>query len=70
VYLGRRWWPPFALIGAAVLMVLLLAPDAYVAFGLIFGAIIVGALTWPAIGNRLSGIRTAPGAQPRGHATA
>ena len=33
---GRRWWPLYLLIAAAVLLVLLLAPDAYAAFGLIF----------------------------------
>jgi hypothetical protein len=33
---GRRWWPAFLLIAAAVLLVLLLAPDAYAAFGLVF----------------------------------
>jgi hypothetical protein len=33
---GRRWWPAFLLIAAAVLLVLLLAPDAYAAFGLGF----------------------------------
>lgn len=34
--LGRRWWPAYALLAAAVLLVLLLAPDAYAAFGLAF----------------------------------
>jgi hypothetical protein len=31
---GRRWWPSFSLIAAYVLLVLLLAEDAFVAFGL------------------------------------
>lgn len=33
---GRRWWPAHLLIAAAVLLILLLAPDAYAAFGLMF----------------------------------
>jgi hypothetical protein len=33
---GRRWWPSYSLIAAAVLLILLLTADAYVAFGLIF----------------------------------
>jgi hypothetical protein len=33
---GQRWWPVYALIASAVLLILLLAPDAYAAFGLIF----------------------------------
>ena len=45
---GRRWWPPYALITAGVLLTLLLAPDAYAAFGLIFlviaGVSLVGLL--------------------------
>jgi hypothetical protein len=40
----RRWWPPYALIAAVVALVLLLAPDAYVAFGLLFDLILAGAL--------------------------
>lgn len=36
---GRRWWPGYALIAAGVLLVLLLAPDAYTAFGLAFDLI-------------------------------
>ncbi len=48
VAFGWRWWPPFALIAAAVLLVLLLSPDAYVAFGLLFDALLVGAAGWMA----------------------
>jgi hypothetical protein len=49
---GRRWWPPFMLITAGVLLVLLLTPDAYVAFGLLFaGGNIVGIVRW--LGQRL-----------------
>jgi hypothetical protein len=35
---GRRWWPSFLLLAATVLLVLLLAPDAHSAFGLLFVA--------------------------------
>jgi hypothetical protein len=34
--MGQRWWPPFFALAACVLIVLLVAPDAYVAFGLWF----------------------------------
>jgi hypothetical protein len=33
---GRRWWPPYLLLASAVALMLLLAPDAYAAFGLVF----------------------------------
>jgi hypothetical protein len=33
---GRRWWPAYLVIASAVAFVLLLAPDAYAAFGLLF----------------------------------
>jgi len=33
---GRRWWSPFLVLAATVLLVLLLAPDAYTAVGLLF----------------------------------
>lgn len=33
---GRRWWPPYALLAAFVLLILALAPDPYTAFGLLF----------------------------------
>jgi hypothetical protein len=33
---GRRWWPLFAIAAAGVLLILLLAPDAHTAFGLVF----------------------------------
>jgi hypothetical protein len=33
---GRRWWPTFGIVAAYVLLVLLLAEDAYVAFGISF----------------------------------
>jgi thiol:disulfide interchange protein len=41
---GRRWWPLYTLLAASVLLVLLLAPDAYVAFGLAFDLVVVAAL--------------------------
>jgi hypothetical protein len=41
---GRHWWAPLAFIAALVLLVLLFAPDAYLAFGLLFLAIIVAGL--------------------------
>jgi hypothetical protein len=37
---GRRWWPAYTLLAAVVLLTLLLAPDAYAAFGLIFALLI------------------------------
>jgi hypothetical protein len=33
---GRRRWPAYALVAASVLLILVLAPDAYAAFGLLF----------------------------------
>jgi hypothetical protein len=41
---GRRWLAPYVLLSAAVLLVLLLAPDAHTAFGLIFALIAVTAV--------------------------
>ncbi len=41
--LGRRWLGPFLLVGAAVMLALLLAADAYLVFGWAFGLIILGA---------------------------
>jgi hypothetical protein len=46
VAFGRRWWPTYALIAAGALLVLVLAPDAYAAFGLIFGVTLLAALAW------------------------
>jgi hypothetical protein len=36
LYFGRLWWPPFLVLASLVLLTLVLAPDAYLAFGLIF----------------------------------
>jgi hypothetical protein len=33
---GWRWWPAYLLIGSGVALVLLIAPDAYAVFGLLF----------------------------------
>jgi hypothetical protein len=33
---GQRWWPSYLLLASAVALVLLLAPDSYAAFGLLF----------------------------------
>jgi hypothetical protein len=39
---GRRWWSVYLLIASFVALVLLLAPDAYAAFGLIFFVLVAG----------------------------
>jgi hypothetical protein len=41
---GRRWWPSYGLLAAGVLLVLLLAPDPYAAFGLTFDLLAVAVL--------------------------
>lgn len=41
---GRRWWAPFTTIAATVMLTLLFAPDAYVAFGWAFALLIVAAV--------------------------
>jgi hypothetical protein len=41
---GRRWWGPYMLLAAGVLLILLPAPDPYVAFGLTFDLIVVTVL--------------------------
>jgi len=41
---GRRWWARYALIGAGVLLVLVLAADAYVLVGVLFDLIIAAVL--------------------------
>ena len=33
---GRHWWGPFVLLGSAVMLTLLLVPDAYLAIGWAF----------------------------------
>jgi hypothetical protein len=41
---GRRWWPAYLLIASAVLLVLVVAPDAWTAFGLVFDGLAIGGL--------------------------
>jgi hypothetical protein len=36
---GRRWWPPYVLLASAVALMLLLASDAYTAFGITLGVV-------------------------------
>lgn len=60
--LGKRWVEKYALIGAAVLLVLVLAPDPHVAFGLIFDGIAIG---WTLIGRRREVVPTTPSAGSR-----
>jgi hypothetical protein len=38
---GRSWWGPFLVVGSLVMMTLLLAPDAYIAFGLAFALLLL-----------------------------
>lgn len=60
--LGERWAQKYALIGAAVLLVLLLAPDPHAAFGLIFAGIAIG---WSLIGRRREVVPASPSAGSR-----
>lgn len=53
---GRRWWAPFANLAAVVMLTLLLAPDAYVAFGLTFAIVVLAAL----VGTLATRHRAAP----------
>jgi hypothetical protein len=62
---GRRWLAPYGLIAAAVLLVLLLTPDAWVAFGLLFDAAAAGAAFW-ALGTWAGGRRAYPVTRPTG----
>jgi hypothetical protein len=41
---GRSWWGPFLVIASVVLLTLVLAPDAYIAFGLAFTVLLLAAL--------------------------
>lgn len=40
----RAWWPPYLLLASAVALMLLLAPDAYTAFGITFDVVWVAVL--------------------------
>lgn len=44
LYFGERWWGPFPLIGSAVMLMLLLAPDAYLLFGWAFVLVMLAAV--------------------------
>jgi hypothetical protein len=39
---GYRWWGPFPLLASAVMLTLLLAPDAYLAIGWAFALLVFG----------------------------
>jgi hypothetical protein len=41
---GRNWWGPLLVVGSVVMLTLLLAPEAYSAFGLAFALILLAAL--------------------------
>jgi hypothetical protein len=41
---GRHWWPPYVLLASAVALILLLASDAYAAFGVTLGVVWVALL--------------------------
>jgi hypothetical protein len=41
---GRRWWSPFLLLASTVALILLLALDAYTAFGVTLGVVSVAAI--------------------------
>jgi len=49
---GRRWWGPFVIVGSAVMLTLLLTPDAYLAFGLAFAVLVIPAALIGAFGTR------------------
>jgi hypothetical protein len=42
VVFGWRWWPPYLLLASSVALVLLVAPDSFAAFGLLFLVISTG----------------------------
>jgi hypothetical protein len=51
---GWRWWPPYLLLGSGVALVLLLAPDNFASFGVLFLLVeIAGAIRLPQLGTRL-----------------
>ena len=52
---GRGWWPAYLLITSLVLLVLLVAPDAYTAFGLVFD--LIGIVSLAGAVRRLSSLQ-------------
>jgi hypothetical protein len=64
---GRGWWGLFVVIGSAVMLALLLTPDAYLAFGWAFALIIV-AVCGTAVGKRRE-MTTGIAGHPMRHAT-
>ena len=59
----RRWWPPYLVLASAVALVLLLAPDPYTAFGIVFlavDAIAAGALVSRGAASLPANARGAP----------
>jgi pimeloyl-ACP methyl ester carboxylesterase len=46
LYFGRRWWGPFSLLGSAVMLTLLLTPNAYLAFGWALTLVVAGGLAF------------------------
>jgi hypothetical protein len=49
---GTWWWAPFLNIAAVVMLILLLAPDAYLVFGLAFAVLVIPAALTGAFGTR------------------
>lgn len=44
LFFGRSWWGPFLVLGSIVLLTLLLAPEAYTAFGIAFALFLLTTL--------------------------
>jgi hypothetical protein len=45
VVFGWQWWPPYLVLASCVALVLVLAPDTFAAFGLLFLLVSIGAAT-------------------------
>ena len=65
---GRQWWLPYMLVATAVALMLLLAPDAYTAFGITLGIICVAALAVLIFQAIRAGDHNHPGHQAGGRA--
>ncbi len=48
---GRSWWGPIFVIGSIVMLILLLAPEAYIAIGLAFALLLLAALVVTVVGR-------------------